>query len=643
MSNMTIKQMEAVVKDYIDADFLGECRYALMLNGKWGSGKTYFIQNNVIRSYNEDYHNNRKSIKGIYVSLNGLKDKNEIASSIMSSVASAKSGKAVLWAVGIAVGLLSDLAGTYIGANTSKNVEETLKLTSFSENEFFFVFDDLERCLMPLEESLGFISSFVEQYKAKVIILANEVEIKNGFAQRMDYYQFAMNKDLKIDLSNMNKKQFSKPKGSSINGEIDSIDLSDLIPRAQKISEMLGTYNQIKEKAVGKTIDFCPSIQDSIENILSPSFDNYYPGFPNEAAILIANTMEKCKHRNLRTVYFSMEIFNEFAAYIPEKQFDAQLYQELLKTMFNMIFLTAANLKSGGNEPQWREYEIYRFDDFGGILSHGEISLKVVHDRIYKNTLNPEEVKKAIRIYSDLINKYVMEREKYFSILKDFDLYSEREVDAAIYQVNEGLQKGNYLITTFDRILSQMSTLREIGFQSVNLERCVLAMQNALREMDMGILESWKFHYTKSPDEKGYQAYCNSIDQLSNFCEEEKNKRKASIAEVVENGVTGEPGWWSRLCNALDQKNREGIIYNCMFDYCSVEQWSRAIVKSESKDLCGLDRHLRNVKKDLAVPSRAGELACQLEKDLAELPVSTDKIRRYNIENLIKFLKQPAE
>lgn len=637
MSNMTIKQMEAVVKDYIDADFPGEYRYALMLNGKWGSGKTYFIQKNIIQTYIRE----GKSVQGIYVSLNGLKDRNEITSSLMSAVASKKYGKVILSITHLSKGIFQDYLEQRIGRKTAENIDKIINLSSFKEGEFFFVFDDLERCLMPLEESLGFISSFVEQYKAKVIILANEVEIKNGFAQRMDYYQFAMNKDLKIDLSN--KKQSSQPKGSSRNGEIDSIDLSDLIPRAQKISEMLGTYNQIKEKAVGKTIDFCPSIQDSIENILSPSFDNYYPGFPNEAAIMIANTMEKCKHRNLRTVYFSMEIFNEFAAYIPEGQFGTQLYQKLLKTMFNMIFLTAANLKSGGNEPQWREYEIYRFDDFGGILSHGELSLKVVHDRVYKNTLNPEEVKKAIRIYSDLINKYVMESEKYFSILKDFDLYSEREVDAAIYQVNEGLQKGNYLITTFDRILSQMSTLREIGFQSVNLERCVLAMQNAMREMDMGILESWKFHYTKSPDEKGYRAYCNSIDQLSNFCEEEKNKRKASIAEVVENGVTGEPGWWGRLCNALDQKNREGIIYNCMFDYCSVEQWSRAIVKSESKDLCGLDRHLRNVKKDLAVPSRAGELACQLEKDLAELPVSTDKILRYNIENLIKFLKQPAE
>ena len=51
MSNMTINQMEAVVKDYIDTDFPGEYRYALMLNGKWGSGKTYFIQKNIIQTY----------------------------------------------------------------------------------------------------------------------------------------------------------------------------------------------------------------------------------------------------------------------------------------------------------------------------------------------------------------------------------------------------------------------------------------------------------------------------------------------------------------------------------------------------------------------------------------------------------------
>lgn len=84
MSNMTIKQMEDEVKSYIDDDFLGEYRYALMLNGNWGSGKTYFIQKNIMQSYIRE----GKPVQGIYVSLNGLKDRNEIIASLMSSIAS---------------------------------------------------------------------------------------------------------------------------------------------------------------------------------------------------------------------------------------------------------------------------------------------------------------------------------------------------------------------------------------------------------------------------------------------------------------------------------------------------------------------------------------------------------------------------
>lgn len=188
MSNMTIKQMEAVVKDYIDADFPGEYRYALMLNGKWGSGKTYFIQNNIISSYISDFHNKRKSIRGIYISLNGLKDREEITSSIMTGISRARSGRSILLAANFIFGITSDLINTHVGNNTAENFQAFMNLLSFDEGEFFFVFDDLERCLMPLEESLGYISAFVEQHKAKVIILANENEIKNGFAQRMDYY-----------------------------------------------------------------------------------------------------------------------------------------------------------------------------------------------------------------------------------------------------------------------------------------------------------------------------------------------------------------------------------------------------------------------------------------------------------------------
>jgi hypothetical protein len=40
-----------------------------------------------------------------------------------------------------------------------------------------YVFDDLERCLAPINKVLGYINQFVEHGDAKVIVLANEKEI----------------------------------------------------------------------------------------------------------------------------------------------------------------------------------------------------------------------------------------------------------------------------------------------------------------------------------------------------------------------------------------------------------------------------------------------------------------------------------
>lgn len=133
MSNMTIKQMEAVVKDYIDADFPGEYRYALMLNGKWGSGKTYFIQKNIIQTYIRE----GKSVQGIYVSLNGLKDRNEITSSLMSAVASKKYGKVILSITHLSKGIFQDYLEQRIGRKTAENIDKIINLSSFKEGSSF--------------------------------------------------------------------------------------------------------------------------------------------------------------------------------------------------------------------------------------------------------------------------------------------------------------------------------------------------------------------------------------------------------------------------------------------------------------------------------------------------------------------------
>lgn len=48
---------------------------------------------------------------------------------------------------------------------------------NFKIENIVFVFDDLERCSCPIEEIFGYLNTFIEQNKNKIILIANEKEI----------------------------------------------------------------------------------------------------------------------------------------------------------------------------------------------------------------------------------------------------------------------------------------------------------------------------------------------------------------------------------------------------------------------------------------------------------------------------------
>lgn len=132
------------------------------MDGDWGSGKTYFIKNKFVR--------NNKNI--IYIPLNGIK--NIDGSEIISLF---------------------------------KNI-----------SDYVIVFDDLERCEMPISEILGYINDYVEHKNVKCVIVANEQEI--------------------------NKK----------------IDISKIKSRILNMYEENKKYKAIKEKLIGITIKYIPDI-----------------------------------------------------------------------------------------------------------------------------------------------------------------------------------------------------------------------------------------------------------------------------------------------------------------------------------------------------------------------------------------------
>lgn len=142
--------------------------FAVLLNGPWGIGKTFVIKN-FVKSLGE-------KTRHIYVSLYGLRSVDEIDDAILQSM------YPVLRHKGVEIGgrALKSI-GKYF------NVELDLKAKDFiaRSKSDLYIFDDLERCEMPINTVMGYINVFVEQERRKVIIVANEAEIREEAYQRI--------------------------------------------------------------------------------------------------------------------------------------------------------------------------------------------------------------------------------------------------------------------------------------------------------------------------------------------------------------------------------------------------------------------------------------------------------------------------
>lgn len=73
-----------VIKSYIAEKLYN---YAVMIDGEWGSGKTYFVKNTLIPSLKEKEQEKKKNLnynarKFIYISLYGIKNVDDIGKQI---------------------------------------------------------------------------------------------------------------------------------------------------------------------------------------------------------------------------------------------------------------------------------------------------------------------------------------------------------------------------------------------------------------------------------------------------------------------------------------------------------------------------------------------------------------------------------
>lgn len=178
--------MNELISKYL-SDYLHnpDPQYAVMLKGKWGCGKSFFV-NKWIKEYKPA--DRKKSLKPIYVSLYGLKDTSQITESIdrvLHPLLYSKGAKLTKKLLGIAgkVVLKTSFEGNKEGKGDI-SLDATLDSLSILLSKDInilgnklIIFDDLERCLIDMKLLLGYINSFVEHGSCHVILVGDETRV----------------------------------------------------------------------------------------------------------------------------------------------------------------------------------------------------------------------------------------------------------------------------------------------------------------------------------------------------------------------------------------------------------------------------------------------------------------------------------
>lgn len=546
MKFLSEEEIIGIVFDYLD-----ECvyDYAVMLDGGWGYGKTYFIKNKLIPEIEktntrvENAHNQTRKNKikckrkVVYVSLYGIRDTNEISNQIFLRILEFSMGKngKYLPVVGVGITALTEKFG--VSSLTKGNVSEVL--SGFAEfQNYVFIFDDLERCSIPINEVLGYINNLVEQNSIKVIIVANQSEIGSLFSQEnLELkYLFASQKSVDFDIT-ANSPFSGKPKDNSS----EKLDLNTLKNLVSYIFEENELYNQIKEKLIGKTIHYHPELKEIVPFVIKKCDkensinDLIEPIIPQIIEILI-----KEDHYNIRTLQFTVLFINKNLALLKDEKISDEIKKRLLEEVLIAALKVAINFKKGKNDYKWPENTEYGRIDLSGkpvILNNGFNSFKFIHDYVYFSSFDEPSIKSILLSYCQEL-KLDMERNN--DPIMKLPLYwtlEDTEVESELNNLLNNFNSNKYKTTDFLTILGILISLEEIGFNVNNFDRVVEKMKVQVGSRG-GMIHGYHKLIIRSGDPgfEKYEKYKEELFALNKDYESRTNKNGINKVFAMDEG-----------------------------------------------------------------------------------------------------------
>lgn len=318
-----VQGINSHVEEYLDyyCNLSHPPEFAVLLKGQWGSGKTWFIDR-----YCEKLKKNKQ--KDLYISLYGMSTLSEIDDKFLELLYPFRHSEGMKITGRIVKGLLKgslkidlDNDGQSDGSVNIQQIPD-LQLPKHLKDidKSILIFDDIERCSINLINLLGYINHFVEHEGVKAILIANEDEL----------------------IRNNPKDQNSESAGNQKNEGTKN-----------------QSYQDIKEKLIGKTFIIEPDFKGALNNFINQIKDLSANNFLSNNSNFIEILYSQGEYENLRTLRQILLDFERILKILPDQ---AKEKPEILQDLSKVLITFSIEIKRGSMLPKdiTKLYEAYK-------------------------------------------------------------------------------------------------------------------------------------------------------------------------------------------------------------------------------------------------------------------------------------------
>lgn len=584
------KQIIEVIKEYEKSSF---DNYAILIDGDWGSGKTYFVKEELIQELNKT---------AIYVSLYGISKLEEVDKQIynciikefaegnetgkkISDFFETKTGKTIKQVAKV----VSDVVGVpKIDINSFISIYEDL-------NKYVLIFDDLERCKIEANEILGYINNFVEHKGCRCIIIANQKEMnkKNAYQNIEQKMMIALDnriiydrKSSEEELANIFLQDTGTSKGKPKQTEFKISEVNDRIYELFNEDKL---YNQIKEKLIGKVLYYKPDLLEILEVLIKDKKFNDIREIVEQYKTNIIRIFTNKNHTNIRTLKIGLNNIKIIVNNIDTKRFQKdEYYEELLSKIVSYTFEATINDKEGTERTT--EWETYT--EFCEVYNTNEMSVnfKFIDVLVTKGIIEKENINKVIEDYLKVEKAKGTNNNDPINVLKYGWFHLEdKDIIRNLEELLKRLLENTYEMTQYSRILMLFIITKNMGFNKKYLEECLTIMKSNIEKNDCTNVNFSDFdvHFG---DKQNAEEYKQNIDILSECL---LNNKKLENKNTINSTINGEDDWAEQFMNYCDKN--EFMNEKQFMKLIDIKNLINVIKKSKTKDIRDFGRELNTI------------------------------------------------